>query len=112
MILSSKVQRTSTVPSRSPALELNCIGTKVNVRVNAIAPGFFLTAQNKYLLLDEKTNEYTTRAKKIIDHTPMGRFGELDEIPGAVIYLVSNMSKFVTGTVLPVDGGFGIYSGV
>ena len=86
--------------------------SKVNVRVNAIAPGFFLTAQNKYLLLDEKTNEYTTRAKKIIDHTPMGRFGELDEIPGAVIYLVSNMSKFVTGTVLPVDGGFGIYSGV
>jgi NAD(P)-dependent dehydrogenase (short-subunit alcohol dehydrogenase family) len=86
--------------------------SKVNVRVNAIAPGFFLTSQNKYLLLDEKTNEYTPRAKKIIDHTPMGRFGELNEIPGAVIYLISDMSKFVTGTVLPIDGGFGIYSGV
>ena len=85
---------------------------KVNVRVNAVAPGFFLTSQNKFLLLDEKTGEFTDRANKIISHTPMGRFGELDELLGAVIYLISDMSKFVTGVVLPVDGGFGVYSGV
>jgi NAD(P)-dependent dehydrogenase (short-subunit alcohol dehydrogenase family) len=85
---------------------------KVNIRVNAVAPGFFLTTQNKYLLLDQKTGEFTTRSKKIIAHTPMGRFGELDEIMGTVIYLISDMSKFVTGTVLAVDGGFGAYSGV
>ena len=85
---------------------------KANVRVNAVAPGFILTNQNRYLLLDEKTKEFTPRAKKIIDHTPMGRFAEIDELLGAVIYLVSDMSKFVTGIVLPVDGGFGIYSGV
>lgn len=85
---------------------------KVNIRVNAVAPGFFLTTQNKYLLLDQKTGEYTPRSKKIIAHTPMERFGELEEILGAVIYLISDMSKFVTGTVLAVDGGFGAYSGV
>jgi NAD(P)-dependent dehydrogenase (short-subunit alcohol dehydrogenase family) len=85
---------------------------KVNVRVNAIAPGFFLTSQNKFLLLDEKTGEFTPRALKIIDHTPMGRFGELEELLGTVIYLVSDMSNFVTGAVIPVDGGFGAYSGV
>ncbi len=85
---------------------------QVNVRVNAIAPGFVLTSQNEYLLINKDTNEYTPRAKKIINHTPMGRFGDLDVILGGVIYLVSGMSKFVTGVVLPVDGGFGIYSGV
>ena len=79
---------------------------------NALAPGFFLTSQNKYLLLDKQTGEYTPRAKKIISHTPMDRFGEVEELLGAVIYLVSDMSKFVTGAVLPVDRGFGIYSGV
>jgi len=62
--------------------------------------------------LDKQTGEYTARAKKIIAHTPMDRFGDVDELLGAVVYLVSNMSKFVTGAVLPVDGGFGIYSGV
>lgn len=85
---------------------------KVNIRVNALAPGFFLTSQNKYLLQDEHTGKYTPRAEKIIAHTPMGRFGELNELLGAVIYLVSDMSQFVTGAVIPVDGGFGIYSGV
>lgn len=85
---------------------------KADVRVNAIAPGFILTSQNRFLLMDEKTNELTSRAKKIIAHTPMGRFAELDEMLGAVVFLVSDMSKFVTGVVLPVDGGFGIYSGV
>jgi NAD(P)-dependent dehydrogenase (short-subunit alcohol dehydrogenase family) len=85
---------------------------KVNIRVNSVAPGFFLTTQNKYLLLDQKTGEFTPRSKKIIAQTPMGRFGELEEILGTVIYLISDMSKFVTGTVLAVDGGFGAYSGV
>jgi NAD(P)-dependent dehydrogenase (short-subunit alcohol dehydrogenase family) len=85
---------------------------KVNIRVNAVAPGFFITTQNKYLLLNQKTGKFTPRAEKIIAHTPMGRFGELDEIVGSVIYLISDMSKFVTGTVLMVDGGFGAYSGV
>lgn len=85
---------------------------KAQIRVNAIAPGFLLTNQNKYLLIDQKTGEYTERAKRIIAHTPMGRFGELDDLTGAVLYLISDMSKFVTGTVLAVDGGFGAYSGV
>ena len=85
---------------------------QVKVRVNALAPGFLLTSQNKYLLQDEKTGELTPRARKIIAHTPMGRFGELDEMLGGVLYLISDMSRFVTGVVLAVDGGFGIYSGV
>lgn len=85
---------------------------KVNVRVNAIAPGFFLTNQNRFLLTDEKTGELTTRGKKIINNTPMGRFGETDEAVGTLFYLISDSSKFVTGVVIPVDGGFNIYSGV
>ena len=82
-----------------------------NLRVNAIAPGFFLTTQNKYLLLDEKGN-LTERGRKIIEHTPMGRFGQPEELIGVCIYLASDASKFVTGTVIPVDGGFNAFSGV
>ncbi|HDD64566.1 MAG TPA: SDR family oxidoreductase [Firmicutes bacterium] len=82
-----------------------------NLRVNAIAPGFFLTTQNKYLLLDEKGN-LTERGRKIIEHTPMGRFGQPEELIGICIYLASDASKFVTGTVIPVDGGFNAFSGV
>ncbi|MCK9408696.1 MAG: SDR family NAD(P)-dependent oxidoreductase [Bacteriovoracaceae bacterium] len=85
---------------------------KTNVRVNAIAPGFFLTAQNRFLLVDEKTGKYSPRAEKIINATPMGRFGETEELQGAVLFLLSDLSKFVTGIVLPVDGGFTAYSGV
>lgn len=85
---------------------------KVNIRVNAIAPGFFLTKQNKFLLTDEKTGELTQRGHKIISSTPMGRFGEPEEILGTLFYLISNTSKFVTGVVIPVDGGFNAYSGV
>lgn len=85
---------------------------KVNVRVNAIAPGFFLTNQNRFLLTDEKTGELTPRGNKIISNTPMGRFGEPEEVSGALLYLASDISKFVTGIVLPVDGGFSAYSGV
>jgi len=82
------------------------------IRVNAIAPGFFLTEQNRFLLTDEKTGELTPRGKTIIDHTPMNRFGEPEELVGAVLYLVSDLARFVTGVVLPIDGGFSAFSGV
>ncbi len=82
-----------------------------NLRVNAIAPGFFLTQQNRYLLLDENGN-LTARGKAIIDHTPMGRFGMPEDLIGVCIWLASDASKFVTGVVIPIDGGFNAYSGV
>jgi len=85
---------------------------KMNIRVNAIAPGFFLTSQNEFLLIDEKTNQLTERGNKIISNTPMGKFGEPDDLQGAVLYLLSDISKFVTGVVIPIDGGFNAYSGV
>ena len=85
---------------------------KMNVRVNAIAPGFFLTNQNRFLLIDEKTSELTERGKKIINNTPMGKFGQPEDLQGAVLYLLSDISKFVTGIVIPIDGGFNAYSGV
>jgi len=85
---------------------------KLNIRVNAIAPGFFLTQQNRFLLIDEGTGEPTARGLKIINGTPMGRYGEPEELQGTVLYLLSDMSNFVTGVVIPVDGGFSAYSGV
>lgn len=85
---------------------------KSGVRVNAIAPGFFLTQQNKFLLVDDKTGDMTARGRKIIDNTPMGRFGETDELQGTVLYLLSDISRFVTGVIIPVDGGFSAYGGV
>jgi NAD(P)-dependent dehydrogenase (short-subunit alcohol dehydrogenase family) len=81
------------------------------IRVNAIAPGFFIGDQNRALLINPD-GTYTERGKKVIAQTPMGRFGEPDELVGAVIFLCSNASKFVTGVVLPVDGGFEVFSGV
>ncbi|MEM7485362.1 MAG: SDR family oxidoreductase [Bacteroidota bacterium] len=81
------------------------------LRVNALAPGFFLTKQNK-TLLTEADGSLTARGNQIISNTPMGRFGAPDELLGAVHYLCSQASKFVTGTVLKIDGGFGAYSGV
>ncbi|MFO7448355.1 MAG: SDR family oxidoreductase [Ignavibacteriaceae bacterium] len=84
---------------------------KVNVRVNAIAPGFFLTKQNEFLLLDEKGG-LTPRGNQIISGTPMERFGKPEELLGTLFYLISDASKFVTGVVIPVDGGFNAYSGV
>lgn len=85
---------------------------KTGVRVNAIAPGFLLTNQNRYLLVDEKTGGLTARGKKIINSTPLERYGTPEEITGTLLYLVSDWSKFVTGVVIPVDGGFSAYSGV
>lgn len=85
---------------------------KTGIRVNAIAPGFFLTNQNRFLLTDEKTGKVTPRGEKIINNTPMGRYGEVDELQGTVLYLLSDISKFVTGICIPVDGGYSAYGGV
>jgi NAD(P)-dependent dehydrogenase (short-subunit alcohol dehydrogenase family) len=85
---------------------------KTGIRVNAIAPGFLLTNQNKFLLIDEKTGELTPRGKKIINGTPMGRYCVPEELNGTLLYLCSDLSKFITGVVIPVDGGFSAYSGV
>lgn len=82
------------------------------IRVNAVAPGFFLTDQNRYLLTDQQTGELTKRGRQIIDHTPMGRFGSPDDLIGTIIWLVSDAARFVTGITVPVDGGFSSYSGV
>jgi NAD(P)-dependent dehydrogenase (short-subunit alcohol dehydrogenase family) len=82
------------------------------LRVNAIAPGFFLTEQNRYLLTARDTGELTARGKSIITHTPMARFGKPEDLLGAVLWLLSPASEFVTGIVLPIDGGFSAFSGV
>ena len=77
------------------------------IRVNAVAPGFFLGKQNRALLVDENTGEYTARGKSIIAHTPFRRFGEVEELVGATLFLASNRaSGFVTGISIPVDGGY------
>lgn len=82
------------------------------IRVNAVAPGFFHTTQNHFLLYDEATGELTPRGRSIIAHTPMGRFGKPEDLLGVVLWLLSPMAEFVTGAVIPVDGGFSAYSGV
>ncbi|MFZ0959736.1 MAG: SDR family oxidoreductase [Terriglobia bacterium] len=82
------------------------------IRVNAVAPGFFLTKQNRFLLTEEKTGNLTARGQAIISHTPMGRFGQPEDLFGAVLWLLSPASAFVTGIVLPVDGGFSACAGV
>jgi NAD(P)-dependent dehydrogenase (short-subunit alcohol dehydrogenase family) len=82
------------------------------IRVNAVAPGFFVTEQNRNLLIDGKTGEPTERGRSIIAHTPMGRFGEPDDLIGATLWLLSPASAFVTGVVVPVDGGFSAFGGV
>jgi NAD(P)-dependent dehydrogenase (short-subunit alcohol dehydrogenase family) len=82
------------------------------IRVNAVAPGFFLTQQNKFLLTDEQTGRLTARGNSIIEHTAMGRFGQPEDLLGAVLWLLSPASDFVTGIVVPVDGGFSAFAGV
>jgi NAD(P)-dependent dehydrogenase (short-subunit alcohol dehydrogenase family) len=86
--------------------------SKTGIRVNAIAPGFLLTNQNRFLLIDEKTGGFTPRGTKIINGTPMERYCIPEELTGTLLYLVSDLSKFVTGIIIPVDGGFSAYSGV
>ncbi|MBI3163464.1 MAG: SDR family oxidoreductase [Chloroflexi bacterium] len=82
------------------------------IRVNAIAPGFFLTDQNRFLLTDKDTGELTARGQSILTHTPMNRFGTPDDLLGATMWLISPASAFVTGAVIPIDGGFSAFSGV
>lgn len=82
------------------------------IRVNALAPGFFVTEQSRYLHVDPATGAYTPRGQAIVSHTPMGRFGVPDDLLGAMLFLLSPAAAFVTGVVLPVDGGFSVYSGV
>lgn len=81
------------------------------IRVNAIAPGFFIANQNKSVLIDAD-GSYTNRARTILDRTPMGRFGAPEELNGAMHWLCSDAASFVTGTVIPVDGGFSAFSGI
>jgi NAD(P)-dependent dehydrogenase (short-subunit alcohol dehydrogenase family) len=83
-----------------------------HIRVNAIAPGFFLTKQNRFLLTEPESGELTSRGQQIIDHTPMARFGSAEDLLGAVLWLLSPASAFVSGIVLPIDGGFAAFSGV
>ncbi len=82
------------------------------IRVNAISPGFFMTEQNRFLLTDDETGAMTARGQTILNHTPMGRFGKPEDLVGTLLWLVSPASSFVTGTVIPVDGGFSAFSGV
>jgi len=82
------------------------------IRVNAIAPGFLLTEQNRYLLTDEQTGDLTERGQLVINHTPLDRFGDPEELVGAVIWLLSPAASFVHGAVIPIDGGFNAFSGV
>jgi len=84
---------------------------KAGIRVNAIAPGFLLTNQNRFLMVDEKTGEPTPRGRKVINSTPMERYCEPEELTGTLLYLVSDLSKAVTGIVIPVDAGFSAFSG-
>jgi len=81
------------------------------IRVNAVAPGFFLTRQNRYLLINE-AGKLTSRGEAVIDHTPMARFGDQKDLTGTILWLLSDEAKFVHGIVVPVDGGFSAYSGV
>ena len=83
-----------------------------DIRVNALAPGFFLTEQNRFLLTEEGSGNLTARGKTFIDHTPMGRFGVPEDLVSTTLWLLSDGAGFVTGVVVPVDGGFSAFSGV
>ena len=85
---------------------------KVGIRVNAIAPGFFITQQNRFLVMDEKTGDFSPRGQKIVNNTPMGKFGKPEDLQGTALYLLSDISSIVTGIVIPVDGGYSAFGGV
>lgn len=82
------------------------------IRVNAIAPGFVLTEQNRYLLLDRETGAPTPRGQSIVSHTPLGRYGQPQELVGAALWLLSPASSYVHGATIVVDGGLTAYSGI
>jgi len=83
-----------------------------HIRVNALAPGFFLTEQNRFLLTDASTGDLTPRGKTIIDQTPMARFGDPEELISTMLWLLSDGAGFITGIVVPIDGGFSAFGGV
>jgi NAD(P)-dependent dehydrogenase (short-subunit alcohol dehydrogenase family) len=85
---------------------------KTGIRVNAIAPGFFITNQNRFLVLDEKTGGFSPRGQKIVNNTPMGKFGDPSDLNGALLFLLSDISSFITGIVIPIDGGYSAFGGV
>jgi NAD(P)-dependent dehydrogenase (short-subunit alcohol dehydrogenase family) len=85
---------------------------KVGIRVNAVAPGFFITDQNRFLVLDKETGNFSARGQKIVNNTPMGKFGEPEDLQGTTLFLLSDISSFVTGIVVPVDGGYSAFGGV
>jgi NAD(P)-dependent dehydrogenase (short-subunit alcohol dehydrogenase family) len=85
---------------------------RAQIRVNAIAPGFILTEQNRFLLTDAQSGAMTPRGQAILDHTPMGRLGAPEDLIGTLLWLVSPASAFITGVVVPIDGGFSAFSGV
>jgi len=85
---------------------------QMGIRCNAIAPGFFLTDQNRFLLTDEATGALKPRGKKIIANTPTHKFGEPEDLVGTMLYLLSDISSFVTGVIIPVDGGYSAFGGV
>ena len=85
---------------------------KTGIRVNAIAPGFFLTNQNRFLMTDEKTGDPTPRGIKVISNTPMGKYGKPEDLVGATLFLLSDLSEFITGVILPIDGGYSAFGGV
>jgi len=87
-------------------------GYGAGLRVNALAPGFFSTEQNRFLLFEDQGGGLTPRGQAILDHTPMGRFGAAEDVIGPLLWLLSPAAAFVTGVVLPVDGGFSAFSGV
>ncbi len=82
------------------------------IRVNAIAPGFFITDQNRYILTDKQSGDLSLRGKSVVAHTPMNRFGTPEDLIGATMWLISPAAAFVTGAVIPIDGGFSAFSGV
>ncbi|QGY46241.1 SDR family oxidoreductase [Maribellus comscasis] len=86
--------------------------SKSNIRVNAIAPGFILTEQNRFLLFDEKSGNLTPRGQRILSHTPQGKLGDPDDLVSTVFWLLSEKSSFITGITVPVDGGFSAYNGI
>ncbi len=85
---------------------------QMGIRCNAIAPGFFLTDQNRFLLTDEQTGELKPRGRKIIANTPTHKFGVPEDLVGTMLYLLSDISSFVTGVIIPVDGGYSAFGGV
>jgi NAD(P)-dependent dehydrogenase (short-subunit alcohol dehydrogenase family) len=85
---------------------------KVGIRVNAVAPGFFITDQNRFLVLDQATGNFSARGQKIVNNTPMGKFGDPEDLQGTTLFLLSDISSFVTGIIVPVDGGYSAFGGV